>query len=987
MKKSFMVMLVTGLVGVFAVLGAFGVTNEVNTAGGLNLLCGVEATRYENALNVTGRIERAIIGSAVGGAKSIEFRKGGYGNFGGVASWSLPEDFNGGVYRLHTRYATGGRATLTFALTQKTADGFVLKETVNAIRNKASWKADVIAGKNLVTLVPGASVVEVEVRGASAQTKSIHALFLEKVSGAPALTAEEARLRQQIARCNSPDGTERLYFIEGDDVAAGNGFFTRVLDSAKKRKVQAEYVFGADAQAFARDLDLRRLPAVVRTSKDFVVKRVLYVDGAEKAAYAPSAPVKLEELKDGRLNAWLMAGDWAGPAGLSLLGIEQEGRISPDEGDGVWVRAFDSGWEKEWYSLPWTPGVGYLIAEQSKNSATWARGCTYAFTYLVSDCDQTVRLDVKQHGFATGAWLNGEKLNAVSAKRTGGRKTRMGRTDQGNTFLVDTDGASSTTVFDLNLKKGVNRVMLKLFTQHDKGDMLYFDAVFAGATGLKSARTNPRGDAKLHRIIRALTSDVCVTAKSNLPYDDETIDVVTKFEHPYANGRPQQNYNAKDKYQLPVIPIEVEVEQVITDYDAKAVVTKTFDMVLPSVVTNRFCDRLATGYYSIQTTIRARGTGRILETMRPDGFSVIGGVKAQRARQGKLKVASSFYWLSTDNIPHIFPWMARMGVFHNVGSSGRPIFEAAKRQGLTLTADFLDPWCATPAEDKRKFATMANAFTADFKAWNEIDICPHRPSAQKWFERTKMEYDIVKSINPNAVYTGGTLVRVGGSKWFEECLKLGLDQYVDVWDVHAYPMRVYTLTQRHIANAGSESGPGVETACKAAGKPNTKEFIMGETGARCSHGADARRWQAETMARMVGWVNVAKHYRKLAFLIPWEKALTGGDIPVASFPGEAALYTATALVDGLPYAPYTPPNGFAATCEAGQFGSTLMLWTNGTAFEQTLPFAPGANPVLVDVVGRMTPLQPEADGSVKVTISASPIYVLPKADYDRLTAR
>ncbi len=976
--------------GVLFAFGAFAATNEFVVADGINLMCGKSARTIDGALNVPGTIAGAFGGaSAVERATSVEFRKAGYGNFGGAIRWTLPEDFNGGVYRLRTRWMTGGRATLSFDMTQKTADGFILGKTANGIPNKASWNGDLTTGKNPVTLTPGASVLEVEVKGASSQTKVLHSLFLEKISAAPRMSADEARLRQQIARCNASDGTEKLYFIEGDDVAAGNAFFPRVLTAAQKSRVKTEYVFGTAAKTFMQELNLCSLPAVVRTTNDLVVKGVLYADGPQRPVYAPAGTVATEELTDGRLGRWLMAGTWLGPAGLSLLGVEQESRILPNEGDSVWVASFDTLKEKAWYPLACSKGGGYVIAEQANASATWSKGCSYAFAYLMSDSDKVVRLEVRQHGFATKAWLNGEASGPVSHARTGGKKTRMGKTDQGNTFLVDTDGASSVTVFDLNLKKGCNRILLKLLTQHDVGDGLWFDAVFSDASGLASCLTNPEGDAKRHRIIRSLDSDVHVAAPSNLPHDDAAIDVVTQFTHPFANGSVRLNRGAKDKYELPVIPIDVVAEQTLTDYDGRELVTKTFDMEVPSVVTNRFADRLEKGYYAIQTTLRSKATGQILATMRPDGFSVIGGVAARRLRQKEqtLKVSSSFYWLTTNNIPQIFPWMARMGVFHNVGSAGRPVFEGAKKLGLTLTADFLDPWCATKSADKRTFAEMANEFTRDFKAWNEIDICPHRPSAEKWVARTKLEYEIVKSVDSNAVYTGGTLVRVGNSDWFAACLKLGLDSYVDAWDVHAYPTHVNTFTQRHIGNSGNESGPGVELQCKLAGRPNTKDFIMGEIGARCSHGNDARRWQADTMARMVGWANAAKHYRRIAFLIPWEKVTTGGDIAVASFPGEAALYTAASLIDGLPYAPYAPPNGFVAPCEAAQFGTTLMFWTNGEPFEQCLALAPGENPVLVDVVGRVTPLKPAVDGTVKVTISGSPIYVLSKADYERLTAR
>jgi hypothetical protein len=58
----------------------------------------------------------------------------------------------------------------------------------------------------------------------------------------------------------------------------------------------------------------------------------------------------------------------------------------------------------------------------------------------------------------------------------------------------------------------------------------------------------------------------------------------------------------------------------------------------------------------------------------------------------------------------------------------------------------------------------------------------------------------VYQTRPDGHYVGGSLVRpgdlggnagypggLGPGRWFEEALKLGLNRYLDAWDVHAYP--------------------------------------------------------------------------------------------------------------------------------------------------------------------------------------------------------
>jgi len=64
----------------------------------------------------------------------------------------------------------------------------------------------------------------------------------------------------------------------------------------------------------------------------------------------------------------------------------------------------------------------------------------------------------------------------------------------------------------------------------------------------------------------------------------------------------------------------------------------------------------------------------------------------------------------------------------------------------------------------------------------------------------------------------------------------------------------------------------------------------------------------------------------------------------------------------------------------------LMIWRTDEAvgnWRQQL--VPGKSWVLVDVVGRIQDLTVDASGYADISVSASPVYVLSRAEYERLT--
>jgi hypothetical protein len=220
--------------------------------------------------------------------------------------------------------------------------------------------------------------------------------------------------------------------------------------------------------------------------------------------------------------------------------------------------------------------------------------------------------------------------------------------------------------------------------------------------------------------------------------------------------------------------------------------------------------------------------------------------------------------------------------------------------------------------------------------------------------------------------------------WFAKVLELGLDKYQDAWDVHAYPQHPPRFGGP-IGNSDNEDERGVLAAYGRLGRKNTLPFWLGETGAKAAHGYTGRRWQAEQTAKMIAWVNSRSDYLGIAFCIGHEYDWGYGriwDYSMGHKPGEAALYTAGALIDGLPYKLVDTKD---VNVQAAYFGETFMIWTTDKPAEWQMRLDPGETWVVVDVVGRSKALRPGANGSATLTVTSSPIYVLTTKAYDQLT--
>ena len=655
--------------------------------------------------------------------------------------------------------------------------------------------------------------------------------------------------------------------------------------------------------------------------------RISFAAAALFAAATCRAGAALAPLgSDGRAEKWLVAGEWAGKAGFSVDGLGAENDIRPCEGDPVYYSAFDFGGWSCWRAVAFEPDAGYTVKEKGGN-ASWAKSTSYGALWVVADEVREADLSVRHGGVLTALFVNGAAIAPSGSKRLRDVKVKSKDvTDQGNVVeTVSIEGWREDS-FRVPLAKGANRLLVKLVRGDKGGGPVVFDAVFSGAEkGLSTATSDPDADAEKHGALARMRLEVSVDAKANLPTPGSEVRASVSVTLP-----PKRRKKDPDPVLPAACPFAATLEQRIVDYDNREVRRVEFPIEVPGTNTVSYGVFPGQGHYTIHTVAKD-ADGRILFAFAPEGFGVLKEMKAD-ARPLPRKLATADYWIprkkGEGEREELFRWCERTGIRHNVGGGigDTTIFEEAAERGVEITADFLDPWSNEKEERKRAGAASAAPYVRFFKSLNEIDInTTWRTSPERWTARTRLEHEIVKSVAPGAIYTGGSLVRTGTMEWFDECLTNGLYDCVDVWDVHAYPIGEPKFSDRHITNGPQESGPGVELCVRRTlGRENDKRFILGETGARCSHGLDARRWQADMVAKMSAWCFANTNYLRIAFLVPWRH--DWGDIPVAHKPAEMALATVSDLCDGYP-AEEVP--GLPATVEARRFGRTTILWARG----------------------------------------------------------
>jgi hypothetical protein len=853
------------------------------------------------------------------------------------------------------------------------------------------------------------------------------ALLLELGSQPPSVGVDDKTMQVFTGEVYAHEGDASIQ-INKDEI-----LFRGLASDATRpsyEKLSVSYLLGPEAEALAHRMNLPELPAAVMTDNHFGILGVLvqpkneqdvpkFLSHPGKVGKMPTPTAVVADtpksLKSGVPQAWLVGGLQDGLSGVSIFGLDNETVLRPNPGQPYPSLQMMGGEMRVW-RVAATQANGVADIEAStQHSYGWSRGSGYAQLYLHVDQPTQAQLHLQQSGIRSAGWMDGQPFKLIDDPNPpAGFPSSV---EQLKTLLhsLTTEGLVSTALSDrseapqlaaLNLSPGWHSLLVKLVMQHDQGQRFYFSGLFTDPSGqplesIKTQLTDPGADLALNGIAAKLRPLIFVDAPANLPRPGDPLKVRVDMRW--------HSILEETSLPAPLPRFQAKLRLRLVDYGGNQIAEREMTGLFPGETEADFGKISEPGYYAVYPSLHTP-EGKLIMNYAADGFSVVRGAAEQKHRLDKKKLWNNDYYALADGDRSFmqeggyFAWLQRMGIYKSYGSypgfdsQYRAIWERAKQLGLVLFADSSGDsvWLNDNLADGQNFINTAAAFTRFFKSTNEIDI-RREPEWQKlrdpahWVERAKWEYEQAHKLRSDAHYVGGSLVRPGDMKgsglWFKQVLQQGLDRYQDAWDVHAYPQQAPRFSGP-IGNGESEDERGVLAAYASLGRKNSLPFWLGETGAKAMHGLSGRRWQAEQVAKMIAWVNSRSDYLGLAFCIGHEYDLGYGrlwDYSMGHKPGEAAMYTASALIDGLPYKAFVAKD---ANIQAAYFGETFMIWRiDEVSGNWPLQLDPGESWVLVDVVGHIQKLPVDASGFANIPISASPVYVLAQSDYERLTRR
>lgn len=956
----------------------------------------------------------------------------------GFGRWDVDFDFElnpsirPGKYRFFARYKSGGEVSQVMQRFVIKAGSEKDKQATRgelATLNDTPWTYQWLAATGTVTLLPGDRWLSISNTGQADGAKVFDAFLLQwEAPATDWMNAEQARLRNRFLALTKPvsDAKRYLYVLDG------KGAKDRVLYAglanaeaqAQYENISASYLAGEEAEVMARRLNVSNLPAAVISDDHYTLLGVLtepvneddvlaFLNDPARSGWMPAPPTVAEDeskpLRSGIPEAWLVGGLQDGLSGVSIYGLDTESVLRPNPGRSYLSVQMMGGKMLRWQPTQTGVDSSVTVLESTQHSYGWSRGTGYAQLYLHSDKAAPVWLHLKQSGISTSGWLDGQPFSFVDDplpptgfSTLGGQIQTWikGFTPEGLAINALTDTLEAPQLAKLELTPGWHSLLVKLVMQHDRDQRFFFKAVFTDANGhaidsMQTRLSDPSANLSLNSVASQLRPLIFVDAPANLPHPGDKIKLNVDMR--WHKTLEQTGLQA------PLHRFQAKLKLRLVDYEGKEVAIREVNGLFPGETDIEFDSLDEAGYYAVYPSLYT-SDGRLIMNYPADGFSVIRGFAEQKQRLDKKKLWNNDYYALADGdnsfvqVGGYFSWLQRMGIFKSYGSypgfdaKYRTKWKQAKELGLELFADSSgdSAWLNDKREDGENFIRSASDFTRFFKSTNEIDI-RHESAWQKlrepehWVERAKWEYEQVHKIRQDAHYVGGSLVRPAEDDWFKQVLQLGLDHYQDAWDVHAYPQHSPRFGEP-LGNGVGEDERGVLAVYANLGKKNRLPFWLGEVGAKAMHGSTGRRWQAEQVAKMIAWVNSRSDYLGMAFCIAHEYDQAYGriwDYSMGHKPGEAAMYTAGALVDGLPYQAVETND---AAVQAGMFGSTIMIWRDDAAVTEWLfQLDPAKSWIVVDVVGRSRPLAVDASGHASVHISASPVYIIPSEEFQRLT--
>lgn len=982
--------------------------------------------------------------ATVGGDTATVAHKG-FGEFGATFQFDLTQPIPAGDYNFSARYMSGGEPSQvrqTFTVKAGPDEQHLgIRGTFQTVNN-TPFKQQWLAGKGTLAIFPGDKFVQIVNTGKAHDAKvfSGFVLGLEKPMAAW-LTGERAMARSEfLALLKKVEKPEKwLYMLDGEGEGDAVLFKGLSQESVKPwyDAAQVNYLLGEDADKMAKSLNLPALPAAVVVNADRKVLGVLSnpKDVAQVASFlaspgsvgvipSPAQPKAVEPsalAQDGSPVRWLTGMNWPGQNGVGRWGIGAEATQRPNPGDLIACGYYTAGNQKgSWEEHPSGANGVCVLTDKLADSYAWGKATNYAVVYLRADAPVKTVLHLQHSGIKSAIYLDGSELPLVEDKEppfTLGRQQPAAKeavVERAGQEIHDDvtvpQSAQPPVEVALDLAKGWHCLIIKLVHGQNKGERMLFAAKFAGLggrapSGLFTQTSDPEVVSSIAQAAAGLWPSLTLEGiPGNLPHPGEPLTLV-------ADMRVTPSFMAKwcpDVF----LPINATLRVRMADYDGKVIKTVETKGSFPDVAKLNLGPAPEPGFYVLTPELVAPD-GRLIHRFFPDGFSVVLGNASQKERVDKKKLMNSYYYAFND-WDTLAPWLERIGMLKNVGSTpgltGTDIpakWEDAKKRGIVLFGDFAgdSAWMNNDVKNAEGMVALASKYTRYFKGINEVDGRSSGENGMSWqisrkpekyVERTQAQYEAVHKARTDAINFGGSVYCSGVSRvrsdhleilgpreWLRKCLELGLDKYIDAWDVHAYPQLAPHLEAASVSNSPTESDLGVREVYKEAGIPFNKPFLLGETSAMVFHGFTALRWQADTVAKMTAWVNSRPDWMGVALCAAQhDRRKTAEEYGMARNPGEASIYTAGALIDGLPYKRVKTEDN---QIQAAWFGGTFMVWRADEKSSDWKMKLEGAGPwVMVDVVGRVRPLDVR-NGEVQFAIGTSPLYVLTKTDYQRLT--
>ena len=960
----------------------------------------------------------------------------GFGNWGANFSYELTPEIPPGQYRFFARYKSGGEASqVEQKFTVKAGsqpDQMAARVNFN-LSNSIPWEYQWLQAKGTVSVFPGDRWLEIQNTGKADGAKVFDAFLLQlETPLGNWMGADAAQIRNRFLAMAKqlPNAKQRLYVLDGKN--GNNDFLLRGLATEAVRKyyqdLSVTYLLDKDAEKLARELNIQTLPAAIITDDHYCILGVLaepkteaevakFLAEPNKIGFIPAPlPVQAETpkaLKQGLPEAWLVGGLQDGLAGVSVFGLDGETTLRPNPVLPYLSLQMMGGEMRSWQRSSTQADGSVDIENSTQHAYGWSRGTGYAHVYLHAEQATQALLHLKQSGIKSAVWLDGQALSLTddvnqppgfSATAEQLKTLVQGLTTEGLVATAQRDLPQAPQVSKLDLSPGWHNLLVKLVMQHDQGQRFYFTGLLTDTSGkpldsLKSQLSDPNTDLALNKIAAKLRPIMFVSAPANLPHPGDPIKLRVDLRwHPLLE---------EPSLTVPLPRIKANLHLRLVDYKGNTIANREVHGVFPDEVDVDFGKIKKPGYYAVFAALQAPD-GKMIMNYPADGFSVVQGAVEQKQRAENKKLWNNNYYAFADGYKSFmqddgyFFWLERMGIYKSYGSypgfapEYQAKFEQAKTRGISVFADSSGDsnWLNDKQKDGEAFINKAAKYTRYFKSTNEIDI-RLEPQWQAlrdpshWVQRAKWEFEQAHKLRKDAHYVGGSLVRpgdkAGAGQWFKQVLQLGLDNYQDAWDVHAYPQQPPKFNGP-IGNGDAEDERGVLAAYTELDKQNSLPFWLGEAGAKAMHGWTGRRWQAEQVAKMLAWVNSRSDYLGIAFCIAHEYDLAYGrlwDYSLGHKPGEAALYTASALIDGLPYKAVTTND---ANIQAAYFGETFMIWrTDEKSGDWKMQLRSDKSWVLVDVVGGYQELPVDSAGYANFFISSSPVYVLSRSEYERLT--